>query len=402
MTCILSPLILLLLALGEARLNAFEHVGVTKTIFNNNGVMAAFAGGGFGPSSPKKNPIKKKDKRKRGDFWLEDIPPRNHKQDDNMKEKQESPELDRFGLPVRTAENFFPPLPMETEIVGMDGDETSSLKLIREVMECHLPLNYELFDEFGIEKRDCFHDDEKPWKLRLLHKSPPVLEIENFFTLQECIDYMNLAVDQKTDQNSETQMTRTQQRQRQRQPLQVNSKTFSTLAYSKRTSTTWFCHFHQVPTFLAKTKRLLNNISVKQMEEAQIVRYRTGEEFSWHYDEIPSGQLFNGGQRIATLLVYLNTIEKGGGTIFRDLKDASGSMLTMRPKQGSALLFFPAFLDGTPDDRTLHKGEIAVEQKMIAQMWIHQHEYTPVIPEGNCHEDAMDVIHAKEVELGYS
>jgi prolyl 4-hydroxylase len=156
-----------------------------------------------------------------------------------------------------------------------------------------------------------------------------------------------------------------------------------------------------VPTFLAKTKRLLNNLSVKQMEEAQIVRYRPGEEFTWHYDEIPSAQLSNGGQRIATLLVYLNTIQKGGGTIFRDLRDVTGSMLTMRPKRGSALLFFPAYIDGVPDDRTLHKGEMAVEQKMIAQMWIHEREYTPIIPEGNNHEDALDAIKAKEIELGY-
>jgi hypothetical protein len=139
------------------------------------------------------------------------------------------------------------------------------------------------------------------------------------------------------------------------------------------------------------------------MEEAQIVRYRTGEEFTWHYDEIPSAQLANGGQRIATLLVYLNSIQKGGGTIFRDLKDATGlSHLTMQPKQGSALLFFPAFVDGTPDDRTLHKGEIAVEEKMIAQMWIHEREYTPVTPEGNNHEDALNVIKEKEIELGYN
>jgi prolyl 4-hydroxylase len=39
----------------------------------------------------------------------------------------------------------------------------------------------------------------------------------------------------------------------------------------------------------------------------------------------------------------------------------------MRPKQGSALSFFPAFVDGTPDDRTLHKSEVAGGKKVIAQ-----------------------------------
>ena len=74
-------------------------------------------------------------------------------------------------------------------------------------------------------------------------------------------------------------------------PLKVNSAAFSSLAYSKRTSTTWFYHFSQVPTLLAKAKRLLNNLPLKQMEEAQIVRYRTGEEISCHYDEISTAQV---------------------------------------------------------------------------------------------------------------
>ena len=139
------------------------------------------------------------------------------------------------------------------------------------------------------------------------------------------------------------------------------------------------------------------------MEETQVVRYRTGEEFSWHYDEVPGSQLINGGQRVGTFLVYLNTIAKGrgGGTIFRDLKDSSGGELTMRPKLGSALLFFPAFADGTPDDRTLHKGEIAVDEKMITQMWLHERKYDPVIPEGNTHDGLEDLIGAKETELGF-
>ena len=338
---------------------------------------SAFAGG-FGASSTKK--IGKKSRKKRGGLISEDLVAL-----PNEEPKMQEPELDRFGLPVRTAENFFPPLPGETEIIGMDQE--TSLDAVQKAMSKHIQLNYDLFDENAIEKVDgC------PWKLKLLHRSPPVLEVENFFTKDECEKYMNIANDE--DQDPEVTGSNS--------PLKVNSATFSTLALSKRTSTTWFCHFSQVPTLLAKAKRLLNNLPLKQMEEAQIVRYRTGEQFSWHYDEIPAAQLENGGQRIATLLVYLNTLENGGGTIFRDLKDATGTELTMKPKQGSALLFFPALADGAPDDRTLHKGEVAVEKKMIAQMWIHEREYSSMIPKGNSHESAAKSVKAKEEELGYN
>ena len=169
-----------------------------------------------------------------------------------------------------------------------------------------------------------------------------MLSIENFFTKEECEEYM--------------QLTQPQQHTNERN-LEIQSATFSPLAQSKRTSTTWFCHYSQVSTLLAKAKHLLSfdsssssKLGITNFEEPQVVRYRTGEELSCHYDEIPHTQLQqdgSGGQRIATLLVYLNSIEdsRGGGTVFRDLVRPGGSYdkinnvsvrgedrLTMRPK----------------------------------------------------------------------
>lgn len=155
-----------------------------------------------------------------------------------------------------------------------------------------------------------------------------------------------------------------------------------------------------MPTLLAKAHNRLG-IPLLQMEEPQIVRYRTGEEFTWHEDIVPAAQLDNGGQRIATLLVYLNTVNRGGGTMFRYLKDTNDEELTVKPKQGTALLFFPAFADGRPDDRTLHKGQVAEEIKWITQMWIHQRAYKPVVPPGNSHEAAQKDIEQVSKALGY-
>eukprot|EP00816_Leptocylindrus_hargravesii_P009481 CAMPEP_0196822926 /NCGR_PEP_ID=MMETSP1362-20130617/85377_1 /TAXON_ID=163516 /ORGANISM="Leptocylindrus danicus, Strain CCMP1856" /LENGTH=153 /DNA_ID=CAMNT_0042202625 /DNA_START=219 /DNA_END=680 /DNA_ORIENTATION=+ len=146
----------------------------------------------------------------------------------------------------------------------------------------------------------------------------------------------------------------------------------------------------------------------------------------------------NGGQRIATLLVYLNSLtdQDGGATVFRDLKDSQGQQLKVRPKRGNALLFFPATIiadsiDGghdddddanglqttrnvnnaVPDDRTLHKGEqvkigdkssssLQNKQKVIAQMWVHEREYQPAVPQGNCHVDAEKAVREMERKLG--
>lgn len=53
-----------------------------------------------------------------------------------------------------------------------------------------------------------------------------------------------------------------------------------------------------------------------------------------------------GYQRRATILVYLNDVKEGGSTRFEHL-----GPLAVQPKQGSALLFFPAFNGGMPDAR---------------------------------------------------
>ena len=59
----------------------------------------------------------------------------------------------------------------------------------------------------------------------------------------------------------------------------------------------------------------------------------------------PSFVQQNRFQRQATLLLYLNDVEEGGCTHFDQLN------LSIHPKCGKALLFFPAFSNGTPDPR---------------------------------------------------
>lgn len=352
--------------------------------------ISAFAGG-FGTSSTTSKSSRKKSSKKKkrgGRLILDDDLKTQVQSNKNTETKQNEPQLDRFGLPIQTADDIFPPLPDDVELLPMGSNEKTAMKDVRRIMKQYIPLNFDIFDENGVELGIEDGNDRQPWKLNCLHKSPPVLSVENFFTPKECDEYIQLTAERSQNLNDDSSS-----------PMKVNSATFSPLAQSKRTSTTWYCYFSQVPTILAKAKRLLY-LSLDQIEEPQIVRYRTGEEFTYHYDEIPPPQLPNGGQRICTLLVYLNTIDedRGGGTIFRDLKDPYANQLKMTPKRGSALLFFPALNDGTPDDRTLHKGEKAVDEKMIAQMWIHERSYQAVVPSSDNHQDdARKIIEQKEL-----
>jgi len=386
----------------------------------------------------KQSPTKKKatTKKKKKSSLLDNVtvdPPSSS--NSNAGEASSSPKLDRFGLPIPTEEDIFPPLSADISRTPVVTDTATGTAFDRDevadAIQNHLQINLDAFSNDDEEDNNNESKSNK-WKLNMLHKDPPVFTIDNFFTKEECDAYQSMASEPSNFDNNEQQQTP--------KAVQITSPTFSSHSISRRTSTTWFCRYKDVPTLLAKARHLLNGdknaVELNQMEEPQIVRYRTGEEFSWHYDEIPANQLENGGQRLATLLVYLNDLEegRGGGTVFRDLtppppsssggsrisekkprrskgKNKSKStestanqqqkQLTVRPKTGTALLFFPSYKDGKPDIRTLHKGEVAKDTKMIAQLWIHQREYRAGVPEGNCQSDAEGVVEMEDERLGF-
>ena len=77
----------------------------------------------------------------------------------------------------------------------------------------------------------------------------------------------------------------------------------------------------------------------------------------------------NGGQRIVTVLVYLNNVPRGGATAFPNLN------LEVQPRRGMALVFFPSTLDGLLDKMALHAALPAVDVKYVSQVWIRQSDY---------------------------
>lgn len=360
--------------------------------------VSAFAAGGFGSSSTPKGNSNKKEKKqqqqatKQKRSGLSDMrdtgtimPPTPTASAETTDDGQRK--LDKWGLPVATLEDLFPPLSSEVELLPVEScEDTILLSDIQHCLRDHVDLQLsQFFDE------DCRckipNSDGSTTRIRLLHRSPPVLALDNFLTVAECHEIQEQSAS----------------------PLahQVDSATFHG-SLSTRTSTSWFCQYSNVPILLAKANSLLN-IPLETMEEPQIVRYERGQEFSWHCDEVPASQLDNGGQRVATLLVYLTSVpdKKGGGTIFRDLRQPGSDTtneLVMQPKQGSALLFFPAFADGTPDDRTLHQSQVLDwdKSKWIVQMWVHQRQYNAALPAGNSNEAARTVMEETIEKLGYN
>jgi hypothetical protein len=105
---------------------------------------------------------------------------------------------------------------------------------------------------------------------------------------------------------------------------------------------------------------------------AQLGLYERGQLYAPHFDAVephaPAGRLFlqNGGQRVVTLLTYLNTPAAGGCTAFPMLG------LRFAPRARGALLFCPATADGRLDGRALHTAEPAIDPKWVSQVWVRQ------------------------------
>ncbi|KAI5015497.1 hypothetical protein ZWY2020_056887 [Hordeum vulgare] len=87
-------------------------------------------------------------------------------------------------------------------------------------------------------------------------------------------------------------------------------------------------------------------------EGLQVLHYEVRQKYEPHFDYfLEEFNTKNGGQRMATILMYLSDAEEGGGTIFPDANVNSSSLpwynelsecarngLAVKPKMGDALL----------------------------------------------------------------
>jgi prolyl 4-hydroxylase len=119
----------------------------------------------------------------------------------------------------------------------------------------------------------------------------------------------------------------------------------------------------------------LTHWPVDRGEGLQVLHYGPGNRYEPHYDWFdPSSpgarkQLQRGGQRLATIIMYLSDVEQGGCTAFPKLG------LQVAPKKGNAVFFANASAFGQPDEKTLHGGDpVLAGVKFVATKWLRMRE----------------------------
>jgi prolyl 4-hydroxylase len=112
---------------------------------------------------------------------------------------------------------------------------------------------------------------------------------------------------------------------------------------------------------------------VEHCESPQAARYEASQQYRQHVDGFSSHggatgrkELSFGGNRLVTVLIYLNDVGKGGETHFPYMN------LEISPTKGTALVIFPSIVDGEMDVQALHAALPAVDTKYISQVWVRE------------------------------
>ncbi|OAJ62223.1 proline dioxygenase [Paraburkholderia ginsengiterrae] len=120
----------------------------------------------------------------------------------------------------------------------------------------------------------------------------------------------------------------------------------------------------------------LMNWPVENGEGLQILHYGTTGEYRPHFDYFPPDQpgsavhTSQGGQRVATLVIYLNDVADGGETIFPE------AGMSVAAQQGGAVYF--RYMNGQRqlDPLTLHGGApVLGGDKWIMTKWVRERAY---------------------------
>lgn len=192
-----------------------------------------------------------------------------------------------------------------------------------------------------------------------LFARPRIVEIKNLLSVEECEYVIGLAAplarESKVYNNATGTFQRDPIRTASEAPLWASNQTLAVHCLNLRMSA--------VAGAAPETGEMLN-----------VLKYERGQEFRPHFDFFDNVKMVpdyaQSGQRVRTLLTYLNDDFEGGPTHFLAID------FKYRGRQGDAVLFFNTDEAGTPDRHTLHSG-MPVDQgvKWLASKWYRERAY---------------------------
>jgi prolyl 4-hydroxylase len=202
------------------------------------------------------------------------------------------------------------------------------------------------------------HAGDREVRVVMAMQSPRIVVVADLLSAEECGELIALARSRLT--RSET----------------VETATGGSAVNAARTSDGMFFKPAEFPVCARLEERLaaLVDWPIENGEGLQVLHYRPGAEYRPHYDYFDPAEpgtptiLKRGGQRVASIVCYLNTPEAGGATVFPDIG------LEVAPVQGNAVFF--SYDRPHPSTRTLHGGApVTAGEKWVATKWLRESRF---------------------------
>jgi prolyl 4-hydroxylase len=199
---------------------------------------------------------------------------------------------------------------------------------------------------------------QKPWVLSMAMDQPILRVYHNVLTPEECEQLMALS------------------RPKLALSTTVNNETGDAVPHVDRSSHGTFFTLRENDFIRSIDERAseIMNLPVERGEGLQVLCYRKGGEYKPHFDYFPPEHagshvhIKRGGQRVSTLIFYLNTVEEGGETIF------PSAHVKVSPIQGSAVYFSYFDEQRQVDPLTLHGGMPVIRgEKWISTKWMREY-----------------------------
>ncbi|KAK3271236.1 hypothetical protein CYMTET_20403 [Cymbomonas tetramitiformis] len=213
--------------------------------------------------------------------------------------------------------------------------------------------------------------DESQW-IETVSWEPRAFVYHNFLSKEECLHLIHLAA--PTMEKSSV----------------VDNKTGKSVASRIRTSSGTFLNrgHDKVVKDIEERLASFSMIPADHGEGLQVLHYEVGQQYEAHYDFFHDKfNVKNGGQRIATVLMYLADVEDGGETVFpqgKPITPQTGSWspcaqqgVAVKPKRGDAMVFWSLKTDGNTDNKSLHASCPVIKgNKWTATKWLRVNKYT--------------------------
>jgi prolyl 4-hydroxylase len=216
------------------------------------------------------------------------------------------------------------------------------------------------YDPPPVAAGNVIHAHDRDVEVLTRHEHPQVIVFGDVLSADECAELIERA------------------RPKLKRSTTVNAENGSEEVIRDRTSQGMFFNRDEDPLIARLEQRVaaLMNWPVENGEGFQVLNYRVGAEYTPHFDYfVPdhAGSAVHtqrGGNRVATLVLYLNDVQSGGATYFPD------AGISVAARRGNAVYF--RYMNGHRqlDPLSLHGGAPVLDgEKWIMTKWVREGEY---------------------------